>query len=303
VMRTLELEADESFDLSVAASYMQNAPGYVFDVVAGATILKAIRLPPKGAGYALLSVSQSEPGSPVVIEVQGSEIDEVDLKKLKSRVEETFFTSRVPLGLRDLLHKDPALQGLFLRHGVVRPVMYLDPYDSLLWAIACQQVNVAFAKTLLLRLHQMIGSKVLSTENGVVPCAPIASEVASLTISDLRALQFSNTKARALIETAEAICSGELILEELASVGYDVAVQRLTAYFGVGRWTAEYVLLRGLGYQDVFPSGDLGLKKIVAKLYTLQSPVAEVQIREISERWSPYRGWIAQLLFQHLNFG
>ena len=65
----------------------------------------------------------------------------------------------------------------------------------------------------------------------------------------------------------------------------------MTAIKGVGRWTAEIALLRGLGRADVFPGADLGVVKYVAmKLLGHRARVTEARMRRFAERWRPYRG-------------
>ena len=68
---------------------------------------------------------------------------------------------------------------------------------------------------------------------------------------------FSRQKARALIDLACAIAEGRLDLEAMATEPDEIVVDRLCRLRGVGRWTAEYVLLRGLGRLHVFPGDDV----------------------------------------------
>ncbi|MEO6830166.1 MAG: DNA-3-methyladenine glycosylase 2 family protein, partial [Acidobacteriaceae bacterium] len=78
--------------------------------------------------------------------------------------------------------------------------------------------------------------------------------------ADLREMGYSGSKARAIIHLAQTVVTGELYLEVLARLDNAQCVEHLVAIRGVGRWTAEYVLLRSLGRLDVFPGEDVGAR-------------------------------------------
>ena len=80
-----------------------------------------------------------------------------------------------------------------------------------------------------------------------------------------RAIGFSHQKVRALLDLARAIVRRELDLESIAGEDDSVVRQRLLELRGVGRWTSEYVLLRGLGRLHVFPGDDVGAQKRLAR--------------------------------------
>ena len=67
----------------------------------------------------------------------------------------------------------------------------------------------------------------------------------------------------------------------------------LTALRGVGRWTAEYVLMRGLGHEDVIPAADVGLQSAIGRAYGLERKATEREVRELAERWVPHRSHAA----------
>jgi 3-methyladenine DNA glycosylase/8-oxoguanine DNA glycosylase len=87
---------------------------------------------------------------------------------------------------------------------------------------------------------------------------PAPDDLALLKPDELRALGFSRQKGQAIITLARAVAAGHVHLDELESLDDAAAVARLRTLRGVGRWTAEYVLLRGLGRLHVFPGDDVG---------------------------------------------
>jgi 3-methyladenine DNA glycosylase/8-oxoguanine DNA glycosylase len=66
-------------------------------------------------------------------------------------------------------------------------------------------------------------------------------------------------------------------------------IERLTAVRGVGRWTAEMLLMFGLGRPDVLPTSDLGIRKGFQRVYAMRRLPAEVTILRQGTRWAPYR--------------
>ena len=119
---------------------------------------------------------------------------------------------------------------------------------------------------------------------------PDPEDLASLQPDDLKRHGFSSTKARTIIETARAIVAGELDLEALQRLEDGAAIERLTSLRGVGRWTAEYVLLRGLGRLHVFPGDDVGAHNKLRRLFGIDTPLDHEAVGRLVARWHPYAG-------------
>jgi DNA-3-methyladenine glycosylase II len=77
-------------------------------------------------------------------------------------------------------------------------------------------------------------------------------------------------------------------------------INELTKVKGIGQWTAEMFLMFSLGREDVFSTGDLGLKRAIEKLYNISDPSKEILI-EMSNKWSPYRTYAALVLWHSLD--
>jgi DNA-3-methyladenine glycosylase II len=82
----------------------------------------------------------------------------------------------------------------------------------------------------------------------------------------------------------------------LAALPDDEVVQRLGTLPGIGVWTAEWFLARHLGRPDVWPAGDLGLRKAVSAFYLGGREASEAEVRAVGERFSPYRNLAAHYL-------
>lgn len=162
-------------------------------------------------------------------------------------------------------------------------------------AIACQQLSLAVGVHLLNRLCSAYGWAV-----GEHHAFPRPVDLASATPQHLRRLGFSGRKAEVILDIAQAIVEGRLDLEALSALDDTAAMDRLLELKGVGRWTAQYILLRGLGRLDVFPADDVGSQsKMQWWLRRKERPDYDGMHRIIAP-WRPYRGLIYfYLLLNH----
>jgi DNA-3-methyladenine glycosylase II len=93
------------------------------------------------------------------------------------------------------------------------------------------------------------------------------------------------------VRLGQAFASGALREDDLAALPDEDVVERLIEIKGIGRWSAEIALLRGLARVDAFPAGDLGVVKYVAQgLLGKAEKASEADMRAFAERWRPYRG-------------
>jgi DNA-3-methyladenine glycosylase II len=121
--------------------------------------------------------------------------------------------------------------------------------------------------------------------------------ILKLRIPRLRTCGLSAAKAKTLKELAKTIQKG-LRLTSLRAVSPEEATEKLVAIWGIGPWTAEMFLLFGLGHEDIFSPGDLGLVRSMEDLYGLKKPSREALIK-IAEKWSPHRSLASRILWRH----
>ncbi|MDR3474853.1 MAG: DNA-3-methyladenine glycosylase 2 family protein [Devosia sp.] len=112
----------------------------------------------------------------------------------------------------------------------------------------------------------------------------------------LRGAGLSAGKVRSMRAVAEAVVSGTVDLAAVAAMPAEDAIAHLTAVKGVGPWTAEIYLLFDTGHPDIFPAGDLALKKAVRDGLGLGELPGTKELAGIAAPWSPHRG-AASLLF------
>ena len=96
--------------------------------------------------------------------------------------------------------------------------------------------------------------------------------------------------------------SEELQLEQLELADNKQALTQLQAIHGIGRWSAEYVLLRGLGRLDIFPGDDIGGQNNVQRLLQLEARPTYDQLEKLTASWHPYAGLVYfHLLLERLH--
>ncbi len=194
-----------------------------------------------------------------------------------------------------LASRDAALRSLAQRFRGMKPPRFATVFESVITAIASQQVTRTVGVLLLNRLATSYGAAVFKG-NTAAHAFPRAEDLATLHPSDLRQLGFSRQKGRAMIELAKSITAEGLDLEQLAELPDEEAIERLCDLRGVGRWSAEYVLLRGLGRTQVFPGDDVGARKNLERWLNLVKPLDYEAVHRTLERWHPYDG----LVYFHL---
>jgi DNA-3-methyladenine glycosylase II len=191
--------------------------------------------------------------------------------------------------------RDPVLGPLAQAFCGLKPPRFATPFEALLNAFACQQVTLSLGIELLNRLAAACAPG--ADGSGARACAfPSPEDLAGRDPDQLRALGFSRQKAQAIIELARAIAAGRLDLSELEHLDDDDAVARLRALRGVGRWSAEYVLLRGLGRLHVFPGDDVGARNNLQRWLGLLEPLDYEGVQRTLAKWAPFQG----LVYLHL---
>lgn len=187
------------------------------------------------------------------------------------------------------------LAPLALRFRGMKPPRFVTVFESVVNAIACQQVTLTLGIRLLNGLAANYGPA-LQEGDATVHGFPRPDDLAGLRPDDLRRLGFSRQKGHAMIELARSITEGRFDPERLAELSDEEAVERLRGLRGVGRWTAEYVLLRGLGRTNVFPGDDVGARNNLQRWLHLAGPLDYEGVRHTLAGWQSYGG----LIYFHL---
>jgi len=187
---------------------------------------------------------------------------------------------------------DPLMAELVARFRGVKVPQTPTPFDALTWAILGQQISTAFAHALKRRLAVAHGEP-LTVRGAAWHALPRPERLACLDPEALTVLGTTRAKSRAIVGAARAVAAGSLDFAALEGLETEAAIERLCALHGVGRWTSEYVAMRGLGRTDSLPAGDVALQRAAATRYgsRYRSPEG---LRRLARRW---RGWESYATF------
>lgn len=198
------------------------------------------------------------------------------------------------LMIAQLRESDPILD------QIIEQIGYLEPLDSsqtdllsaLAKAIISQQISTTVAATLNQRFLQLY-----TQPSGITLTAQALLNTPEET---LRSIGLSRPKIRYLKEIAQKIQLGFPTLQELATLEDEVVIQTLITLKGVGRWTAQMLLIFHLQRPDVLPIDDLGIRTAIAKWYNLDSLPNAQKIVQVAQKWQPYRSLACRYLWRSL---
>lgn len=187
--------------------------------------------------------------------------------------------------------RDQRLQPLVEEFRGLKPPLFPTVFEAVVNGIACQQLSLLVGILLLSRLAHEVGI-ISAFSKDALYAFPDPTDFSSATIDSLKSLGFSANKSRALLEASGALRERRLDLESLMMRDDHGALAQLEQLRGVGRWTAEYVLLRGLGRLNIFPGDDVGARKKLAQFLGKKKPLDYEGVRRSVAGWQPYSGFI-----------
>jgi DNA-3-methyladenine glycosylase II len=284
------LEPMAPFRLDLTVWALRRRPNNIVDRWDGQTYRRVLSLPD---GFAEVAVTQSgTPETPGLRVTVGAAILGPKVRQGVTTTLELLLGFRADLAaFYPLAARDGILGPLARRFRGMKPPRFATVFEGVITAIASQQVTRTVGVVLLNRLAASCGT-VVRNGDAATHAFPRAEDVATLDQGRLRELGFSRNKGRAMIELAQAIIVEGLDLEKLADLPDEEAIERLCGLRGVGRWSAEYVLLRGLGRTHVFPGDDAGARKNLERLLNLSKPLDYPAVHRALERWRPYGGMV-----------
>jgi DNA-3-methyladenine glycosylase II len=284
------------FRLDLTAWALRREPTNKLDSWDGAAYRRTIAF--EGAIFGVSVRQNSNPDSPS-LEVELTAGD--DLPGLKRTAVEAL--GRL-LGLRvDLTdfyrfaaaHNE--LASLVQRFRGVKPPRFLDLFETLANGIIFQKISLTAGTSILNRLVETYGP---ATRGAQSRAFPLPETIADLNPEDLRSLGLSRQKGKALIEIARGITGG-LNLEQAEIMNDDEAIAFLQQLQGIGRWTSQYALLRGLGRLHIFPGDDVGARNKVKNWLGLEQVPDYEKMQDLNARWHPYGGMVYfHLLLNHI---
>lgn len=197
---------------------------------------------------------------------------------------------RTARALRHLRRVEPRLAEIIGRVGAFDPVLTPNPFQALIGSIVHQQVSVQAAATIYGRLKALCPRRRIS---------PVA--IQALRVEDLRGCGLSRQKAAYARNIADEFASRRITGAKLRRMTDEEVLARVTQIKGVGRWTAEMLLIFSLERPDVWPVDDLGLRKAVQRAWQLAEIPTPARVAELATPWRPYRTYATWYLWRSLE--
>ena len=287
-----ELRPTAPFDFAAALDYLCASPSAVLERIGedDHSYRKALRL--AGRDLLLTVHSTGTVASPrLALSLAGGDLDAATATAARALVTRVFALETDPAPFLALAARDPVFGGLIMRHPGLRPVLIADPFEALIWAVRSSRSpspsrarsSCAWSPSPAAR------SRLTARTTRSSPSATLAA----LDPDSLRAHQFSRQKAAYVTSLAAAVRDGALDFARIRALPRDEAIAALTRFHGIGRWTAEYLLMRGLGDRDSIPAADVGLRAIIGRWYGLGRKASEAEVRAYADAWAGWRGWAA----------
>jgi DNA-3-methyladenine glycosylase II len=185
---------------------------------------------------------------------------------------------------------DPVLREIIDRVGPFAPSLEPDPWWSLVDAIGSQQLSVKAAATIVGRIAEL--------GQGVRP-GPEA--ILATPEEQLRACGLSGAKVRYVRDLASKWLDGTLQPQRWPELPDEELIAELVQVKGIGRWTAEMLLMFSLGRPDVLPVDDLALGVAMQRAYGLPDRPKKLKMEEIGSSWRPFRTVASLYLWRSLR--
>lgn len=163
-------------------------------------------------------------------------------------------------------------------------------FEALVYAICEQQISLAVARAIETRIIKAFGDP-LKINADTYYAFPTPRSLAAAPIQQLRACGLSQKKAEYVQGISCMVAKGELDPERFPlDEPTDTIIGQLTSIRGIGLWTAEYALIRGMARLEAMPADDLGIRRCISRYYFHGDPVTAAQARTTAESWGPWRG-------------
>lgn len=191
-----------------------------------------------------------------------------------------------------LSKNDPILAPIIARVGLCTITPHTRYYQELVESIIGQQLSIKAAASILAKFVALFGGNF-----------PPPEAILQKSVDELRTCGLSRAKANYVQNIARHIADGRLHINDLPNLSNQEVIRELVAIKGVGEWTAHMFLMFSLGRLDILPTGDLGFKNGLQKLYALKTLPAPAEIVAIAakNKWHPYESVATWYTWQSLK--
>jgi DNA-3-methyladenine glycosylase II len=166
-------------------------------------------------------------------------------------------------------------------------------FEGLVDAIVEQQISIKVARTIEERIAKQFGQH-LKLADETYYAFPTPQIIKEASISDIQSCGLSQRKAEYIYNAAQLIADCTLDLDQLKKnpVSENI-IATLDEIKGIGIWTAELTMLRGMQRFDTLPADDFGIRRVISTYYCRGKPIKQAEAREIAKAWGKWKGLAA----------
>lgn len=197
---------------------------------------------------------------------------------------------RVNDDLKDFYHMakdDSIMSRIIKRFYGLKPTQTPSVFEMIIIAISEQQISLPVAITLRSRLARRFGRKV-EYQGKVYYTFPSAERLANANVDDLRACSFPRRKAETIIRVSQMQINEGFDFDNLYSIPNEKVMEYLLEIPGIGPWSVEYILARGLGRLDIYPKNDLSVRQAVGHFYNNGNILTSLEVKKILSKFHPF---------------
>ena len=231
----------------------------------------------------------------IAVEVLPGRLSAAQKKKIESSIASIFnFDLDLNRFYREI-RGDPVMTKVTRNlHGLRSPTT-TGPYEALVSSIIEQQISLKAAWSMQRRMIRAYGDSVV-IRGRTYYAFPIPEKLAALSVDDLEKCGLSGRKSEYVIGVSRMILAGELDLEGMMRLPSTEIIERMMKIRGIGRWTAEMTMIRGMHKPDALPADDLGLRRLISHYYNEDRMLSGDEVRSLAARWGKWKGIAAYYL-------
>ncbi|HSD56446.1 MAG TPA: DNA-3-methyladenine glycosylase [Candidatus Saccharimonadales bacterium] len=191
-----------------------------------------------------------------------------------------------------LSQHDPRLAAVIAKYGPCTIKPHTNYYQDLVESIIGQQLSVKAAASIRERFKALFDGQLPSPE-----------QILAKDIDTLRGVGFSRPKANYVRDLAQHVVDGKVTFDHLPNLSNQEIIDELTQVKGIGEWTVHMFLMFCMGRLDVLPTGDLGIRNGIMKLYELDHAPSPQEVKDIAtaNNWAPYESIASWYIWRSLD--
>lgn len=282
------------FDLRLTVGALRRLPSSALYPLVGDELRLLAPLP---SGHRLLSVRAVTPNAPIAelhcFALDGA-LGVADVAEAQRLIARLLGVQRNLTPLLALVEDDPDLSPLATRLAGMKPPRFLSLWEAFCQIVPFQLVSLSAAVATLNRFVTAFGPS-CEYDGRAYWGLPTPASVLSAETSQLRACGLSVAKMQTLRGLAERALAGELEAEAYEEAPDAEVIAALTRIPGIGPWSAQVALLRGLGRLSVFPAGDSGATRGLRELFS-QRKHPDAAASALLDRLGDWRGYLYFML-------